>query len=215
MKICLLIFINVFFVSRVCGKKDSTFFFNEFSLSVNQTNLTNDRANDRFGFGGGIYRSLTTKKKNNLVFGFEFNRSSQFVKEMYVGHYGYSTDLTYYINCLSVPLTLGLNFGNKTKFIIEPGIFMDLSLGAKRKGTMHDYSPNQNNQPTYKEYNFSQGVGISNPNFGPSLGIGLKIPISKQELIIRTDYKLGLRELSGEVDQIYNCYLRLMIGLKI
>lgn len=61
------------------------------------------------------------EKKINLVFGFEFNRTSQFKKKIYEGRFANSTVITYKINSLSIPLNASLNFGYKTKIIFEAG----------------------------------------------------------------------------------------------
>lgn len=218
MKIWNVILINIFFVSQVSGQKDSSFFFNEFSLSINQTNITKGRTVDRLGFGMGAYHSFKTEKKINLSFGFEFNRTSQFIEKMYDGHVANSTDITFYANSISIPLMVRLNLGKKTKLYFETGVFLDLNYSARRKGIMHTYNPTQNNQWVYVEYNFNEKTGVSKLNFGPSIGTGLKIPILKHELIFKIDYKFGIIPLVGSEpggDPIINSYLRLMLGFKI
>lgn len=202
-------------ITLVFGQKNSVFFFDEFSVSINRTSLKDNNTNDKFGFGLGAYHALLESKKVNLIFGFEYNRTSQLKQSMYEGHFAHSTDVTYYINCLSIPLTARINFGNRIKFFISTGPFLYLSIGARQKGTMHTSLPNVNNQLVYKEFEFDGKADISSLNYGISLGIGINIPISKVNLIIMPDYKFGVKPLYDYHDQILNRYFRLMIGIKI
>lgn len=83
---------------------------------------------------------------------------------MYENHFAHSTDLTYNLNCLSIPVIGRLNLGIKTKLFVEVGAFLDLDLGAKREGTMHTYILDQNNHFEYKEFDFNDNVRMSNLN---------------------------------------------------
>ena len=82
------------------------------------------------------------------------------------------------------------------------------------KGTKHIYL-NQNMQMSLVNSEFNENAGISGLNFGPSIGIGIKIPVMKHEFIFITDYIHGIRELSNNLDPIYNKYFRIKLGLKI
>lgn len=197
------------------GQEDSALlFFNEFEISINRTNLANENTEDRFGFGLGVLHSMLEQKKINLIFGFEYNLTNQFKKIIYEGHYAHSTDVEYTIHNLSIPLNVRYNVGNKVKFFIQAGTFVDLIVSSKRKGIMHSYLPDQNNNIVYKEFSFHEKAGLRNLNYGFSGGIGLRIPTRKKELTIKTDYKIGLNNLLI-MDNIYNRYLRLTVGLKI
>jgi hypothetical protein len=123
------------------GQNKKKFFFDEFNISINRTNLKNENTEDRFGFGFGIYHSFMSDKKINLIFGFEFNRTRQFKIRMYEGHFAHSSDLTYKINCLSIPIGVRYNLGHKIKIFVEAGGYADLILSSHRKGTMHTYPP--------------------------------------------------------------------------
>lgn len=193
------------------GQKDTTFFFDEFRLSANRTCLKDDNTNNLFGFGIGVYHNFIADRKVNLIFGFEYNRTSQFVKYQYEGHYQNSKDITFHLNSLSIPLTARLNIGQTIKCFIDAGAFLDLNIGARSKGTRYTSLPNQNTQ----EVQYNEKSDFSSLNYGPSLGFGLKIPIEKHEIIFKSDYKFGLNVQTGSMDEIYNSYLRLLIGLKI
>ena len=195
------------------GQETNDFFFDEFNLSVNRTNLIDYNTDDRYGFGIGAYHSFLADRKLNLVFGIEYNRTSQFKKSIYAGHFAHATDLTYTLNCLSIPLGLRFNIGNKTKIIIEAGGFADLMISSNKKGTMHTYLPDENLQVVYREFQIDKKAGLTS-YIGVYFGLGVQIPISKYELIIKPDYKFGINK-SSSYDNIYNRYMRLTIGFKI
>ncbi len=215
MKNLILILAFIFSYSLTFGQGDSTFFFDEFSISLNETNVNDNNTNDGIGFGIGAYHAFSADKKVNLIIGFEYNKTSQFKTIMYEGHFAHSTDLTYYINSVSIPLTVRVNFGNKSKAFVETGPFLDLNIRARKKGTMHTYLPNANNQIEYNEYEFDGKANISNLNYGISFGLGIDIPLSKYKLMIKPEYKFGVTSLYDYGDQIFNRYFRIMIRVKI
>ncbi len=214
MKFLTTIIILIILTIQAFGQDKASFFLDEFTLSANRTNLKDSNTEDRYGFGLGAYHSFFPGKKINLIFGLEYNRTSQFKKDMYEGHFANATGLTYHINCLSVPLGIRINIGNKIKFFIETGGYADLIVYSNRKGTLHTFSVDENNLLVDEESQINEKANLSNA-FGAYLGVGVRIPISKYELIIKPDYKFGINALYSYQDQIFNRYLRLAIGLKI
>jgi len=196
------------------GQDSIDFFFKEFNVSVNRTTLQGANSENRYGFGLGAYHSLLPDKKINIVFGFEYNRTSQYIKFMYEGHFAHATDLTYNINCFSVPLGFRLNIGSKKRLFVETGGYVDLMINSNRVGTMHTYSPDENNQINYTKTEIDEKVQLSNA-VGLYVGLGVLIPISKIKLIIKPDYKFGINELYSYQDVIFNRYFRINIGIKI
>lgn len=213
-----LLFVSfVFICSLSFGKNDSIpFIFNEFNVSINRTNLATSNTEDRYGFGLSVARVGMKEKCFNVVFGFEYNLTRQYKKLMYEGHFASSSDIEYSINHLSVPFVCRYNLGNKTRFFLEAGIFMDLLINSKRSGTMYTSLPDQNNAIVYKEFTFKEKAGLAPFNYGPSAGVGLCLPFKNKELILKADYKYGLRNLySGSMDGIYNRYIRVSFGVII
>jgi opacity protein-like surface antigen len=196
------------------GQDSNAFFFDEFSVSVNRTNLQNDNTEDRYGFGLGAYHSFRSDKKLNIVFGVEYNRTGQFKKSMYEGHFAHTTDLTYTIHCISIPVGIRLNMGSKTKVFIETGGFTDLIIRANRKGKMHTYLPDEYNQIHNTVTDFDEKVKLSN-SIGLYFGVGIRIPVSTYELVAKPEYKFGINKLYSYQDDIFNRYFRLNVGLKI
>jgi hypothetical protein len=208
-------FLSFLFIFQARGQRENSYFINEFSLSVNRTMLYDDNTENRFGFGGGVYGTFLAKKKINILTGMEYNMTSQFKNEMYEGHYAYSTNVTYFLANISLPVTARINVGKKIKFFVEAGAFIDMCVGSRREGTMHTYHMEDNYHFVYTEHTFSGGGDCATFNYGPSCGIGLKIPVSKHELLFKTDYKCGLYVLYDYLDQIENRYLRIMVGFII
>ncbi|MBE9468090.1 MAG: hypothetical protein IMY72_07190 [Bacteroidetes bacterium] len=218
MKKSIIILTFFFLKAFVYGQNDSVFFFNEFdefNVSINKTNLEDNNTNDGFDFGIGAYHTFLSDKNVNILFGFEFNRTKQFKEYMYEGHFANSSDLTYFINSISIPVTARFNMGRHVKIFCETGAFLDIHPGARRKGIMHTYLPNDNNQVEYKEFEFDERANISSINYGISIGIGINVPVSKFNLIIKPEYKFGIKTLYDYKDQIFNRYFRIIIGLKI
>jgi hypothetical protein len=215
MKHWLIITNIIFFYYQSYGQDNSKpFFLNEYCVSINRTVLKDENTEDRVGFGIGVYHTWMQEKKLNVVLGLEFNNTSQNKKKMYEGHFAHSTDLTYYINNLSLPSGVRLNSGNKVKVFVEAGLFVDFIISSKRKGIMHSYFPDQNNNIVYKEFTIDEKANLSSLNYGMYFSIGVKIPVYKNNLIIKSDYKMGLNTLQSNIDNIYNKYLRLSIGLE-
>lgn len=212
MKRWLIITSIFFFFFKLYGQKNRNyFFFDEIGVSVNRTNLKDNNTEDRYGFGIGLYHSFMSNKKFNFIFGFEFNRTSQFKNRMYEGRYAYSTDLIYNINSISIPFNLKFNIGKIPIIFFEAGVFMDLLINGNRKGIMHKYSYSQN---SYEEFEINRKADLSSVNYGFAFGLGIRIPVDKFELIIKPDYKLGLLKLYSYNNNIYNRYFRLTIGMK-
>lgn len=210
MKYCILIISLIFFFGKVSnGQNSAKFIFNEFQISLNRTTLQNDNTEDRYGFGLGVYHSFLSDKRINILFGFEYNRTSQFKKTMDEGHFQNATDLTYNLNYLSVPVGFRFNIGSETKLFLETGGYADFLINANRTGTMYTYLPYED---TETETEIDEKVKLSN-SIGLSFGLGVRIPISKFELIVKPDYKFGINKLDSE--NILNRYFRINIGLKL
>ena len=191
------------------AQSTNKFFFDEVSVSLNRTHLANETTEDRFGFGVGVYHSFRPEKVMNIVLGFELNHTSQFKERAEAKHFSHIGDVTYSINTISVPVGARVNFGSDTKIFIEPGVFGGFAIYSKLTGTVHTYSPNENNEIESNEYKVEEGAPVSN-SVGFYLGAGVRIPVSEYELIIRPDYRLGTQLGEG----IPNRYYRLNIGFK-
>lgn len=193
------------------GQVSTKFIFNEFCVSINRTNVQNQFTKDRNGFGLGVYHSFRADKKFNPIFGLEFNRTSQFFTSINQGHFAHSTDVTYTYSCLSIPFGFRYSIGSKTKIFIETGGFVDIVLAAREKGTQHNYAP-INNQYNYTKNEFDKKTKLSD-TYGIYLGLGVRVPISNYELVIKPEYKFAFNSLYSYKDEIYNRYFKLSVGM--
>ncbi len=212
MKFGIFLFVMIFLCKSFYGQDVNEIFFDEAGISFNRTALKDSGSENRNGFGLGVYHSFFSKSTVNLIFGVEYNRTSQFRKSLYVSHYAHSTDITYNLNMISFPVGLRLNVGNKIKVFLEGGGYADLMIKSNSKGILHTYLPDQNGQVVYKDTPFDGKANLSN-TLGVYSGLGVRIPVSLFELVIKGDYKYGFADLSS-TDGIYNRYWRISIGIK-
>jgi len=213
MKYGLIFFLLIPLCNSFYAQDVNEWFFDEVSISFNRTNLANDNTENRNGFGLGVYHSFFAKSMANLKFGIEYNRTSQFKLSMYEGHYAHATDLTYHLNMASFPLGMRLNIGKKVKVFIEAGGYADVMLKSTRTGIMHTYFPDENDQIVNKTYPIDEKAKLSSV-MGVYTGLGVRIPVSVFEAVIKWDYKLGLQDLYSYMDAVNNTYWRISIGIR-
>lgn len=186
----------------------------EVSVSTNYTTFWDDNTSGKFGFGVGVYKSFFKEKRVSLTTGFDFNRTSQKKKWMYESHFSHVEDITYDIYNVSLPVSARVQFGQKTKFFIETGAFIDFLLAANSRGTRISYVPDENNQVVYSENKFTEKERFNSINAGLNFGVGIRIPVKKIELLIRPDYRYGFVKLVSNQDDIFNRYCRFSLGMR-
>ena len=178
---------NSLIFAQESEKKKKIIPINEFTISLNRTTVADKNTQDRFGFGAGLYYAFFNQKRCNLITGLEYNRNVQFKKSLYGGRSYNYYNVTYIINYLGIPAYFRVNIGKRTKFFVETGAFFDFLVFGKTPDKV---------------------------NFGISGGIGLRIPIQKHEILLKGDYKWGMRNLYDYHDYIYNKYWRFTLGFK-
>ena len=196
--------------AQEANEKKKTFPLNEFSLSLNRTTVSDENTQDRFGFGVGIYYAFFNQKRCNLVTGLEYNRNVQYKKHMYGGRFKSYSNITCVMDYIGLPVYFRVNMGQKLKFFVETGAFFDFIAMGKIKGEYETYLPYTNKRTG--TFNHSESWMV---NFGVSGGVGLRIPIQKYEILLKGDYKWGMRDIYGYHDSIYNRYWRFTVGFKI
>jgi hypothetical protein len=199
------------------SQDEKKFFADEILVSINRTNVQDYNTADCVGFGFGLYHSFLADKMLNLVVGLEYNRTSQIKNRMYNGHYSTAKDMRYNLNAISIPVDVRFNIGSKTKFFLETGAYADLMVHTNRTGTIESLvSPNTPEQ-NYVNKDVNEGVRFANSSgiqFGVHFGIGVRIPVSDYEIVIKPDYKLGLNNMDPDFNNIYNSYFRLNVGMR-
>ncbi len=172
----------------------------EFFISGNH-NLVKE---DRLGLGGGINFVIRKDKPLNFLIGIDYNYRVQRVYFFSGGHspldYLHSGDFMTYSDFISLPtLSARYNFGKSTKLFIELGAYADMVIKSNSRNIQYDVDVNDS---------------FGESSFGITGGIGVDIPINKYNIIIKTDYKLGVPQKTKFTDY-QNTYYRLVIGLAI
>ena len=189
----------------------------EFSLSLNRTAVIDGNIENRFGCGGGVYLRFFNQKRFHLVTGIEYNRNALFIEYQNTDKWGggnYNT--THTLNNIGIPVSFRVNMGKKAIFFIEAGVFFDLAIFGREKGTYKVVLNNPiDSTATKVDRSFNENISYKMPNFGLLGGIGLRIPIQKWEIILKGDYRWGIRNLNTESGDIYNRYWRFSVGFKI
>jgi hypothetical protein len=170
----------------------------EINISVNSTYKYEQLYSDqgRIGFGSGIYFAFFREHRLNFRLGIEYNRTGRYFHYFDGDHFSYFEHVTFYINNLSFPFELRLTIGQKTKFFIESGIYLDYPLFTRMKGTLNYTDINYDTIPPHIVSGQDEvNTKISgNPSFGAVFGAGVIIPGSKVDFIIKSDYKLGIND---------------------
>jgi len=150
----------------------------------------------QLGFGVGVFHAFYNQKKCNLILGLQYDAflmRKNFLEFVYYNHY---------TSFFAIPIYFRVNFGKKVKFFIEPGIFCDLIIFSRVK-----YLPYYSNEAI--------DIYFDKPDFGVSGGIGLRIPINKYEILIKGNYKWGMKYLfNNSFYNNYNQYFRITVGFK-
>lgn len=187
-------------------------FFNEFTASLNMTMVQNSNTSSGIGGGFGIYRSWRNDKIVNIVHGLEYNYSAQTKDRVYEGSsYAFYNDIHYRMHNISVPVLVRFTFGERVKLFAETGGFMEFGLGSKRKGVYK--TTDADGLPT--NLNVHEEANLNYFNYGFSAGVGTRIPVRGIDLLIKIDYKFGVRDLYRFDEKVYNRYLRFSFGVNL
>ena len=198
----LLLLISLGTVFGICAQevKKPTQFSPEIKLSFN---LVPNSFLGYSGFGVGFHNAFFNHKRCNLIVGLEYNGIHQRF------HFLEDEIITDFYNYIGIPINCRVNFGKKVKFFIEAGGFFDAVVFETLKSLKYGNKwEKENIVTTYK---------FHKPDFGFSGGIGLRIPIKKYEIFIKSDYKNGLRcfyKVYGAIHSV-NRYWRVAVGFKI
>ncbi|MCB0478459.1 MAG: PorT family protein [Crocinitomicaceae bacterium] len=187
-------------------------FFNEFSASVNMTMVQNENTSPGVGGGVGIYRVWRNDKMVNIINGVEYNYSAFTKDKVYEGStYAYYDNVHYRMHNISIPVLVRFTFGERTKLFAETGGFMDFTVGANRKGVYKTTT----DEGTPLDIAVHENANLRYFNYGFSAGIGARIPVKGIDLLIKVDYKFGIRDLYKFDEKFHNRYLRLSFGVNL
>ena len=215
-----LIFVNSLLLAQEFDKKEKSTQSYELTLSLNRTTVADKNTQNRFGFGVGLYSVFFSQKRCNLIIGFEYSRNVQFKKHMSGGrshfHSSSHSDVTYIINSVGTPICFRVNMGQKVKFFIDAGAFVDFFNAGRQTGTRKMFGYNPTDSTHYNTVSQFDDKGfLYKTNFGILGGVGLRIPVKKHEILLKGDYKWGIRNtIDDYYGEVYNRFWRFTIGFK-
>jgi hypothetical protein len=199
---------------------DSIPYFNEYMLGSTYNDIAQYvSADNKWGYGLGVYHHSNMRNGFTTRWGMELtvNRFyGHLAGDHHRGMYRYSK-MDAAIGFFSIPLSLSYHFGKRYRIAPEVGMHMDFNLSAMGKGTYTYVQLNSGGDPPStihnKEVHLSN-VNIRRFNLGPHAGISMYIPLGKNELILRGEYRFGLIDLSQlyYTSSIYNRYFRFSAG---
>ena len=216
MKRLILFFTTLLFAVSVFGQEVETqrksLFFNEFSLSVNRTNVSSSGIENRFGGGAGVYHSFVLGQHFDLVLGLEYNYISLFADD------GIKWSPRYYydeiqIHTFSPPFTLRFSIGKNVKYFLDAGVFLGVLVANEKGKAINPHPTPENPQNLLPTQQTEIGV-----HFGSSFGTGIKIPMKQIEWIVKADYNIELKtNIELEILEYAKCnihYYRLCVGIR-
>ena len=177
--------------------------FDEFTASLNLTTSTTtyfpQGMHNRFGVGIGAYHGFRRGNIFTPLFGIELNYTAQYYDIMDVSESEQKRDLNIRGLNFSLPIDFRFNsLGKKKQFFIQTGVFVDFNFLEQEKGYDYFYLPTKiaitdttHGGPTLEKINNTY-FSINYINAGFSGGIGIDIPFSKVNMVVRADYKFGL-----------------------
>jgi len=192
-KICILLFLFIVQLNVNAQNEIKSFQIDGIYFSLNRSEILLDKNynyyENKFGFGLGICKILRSKKKNNFVWGLEYNRINQYHDINFFEFGRYLENVKVGLNNISSPFLFRLNLGSKKKFFLENGIFGEVTYNVKANG-------NYKKQGVLKEEHFKGIKQISNKNFGLISGFGYNYFIKERAFSILFNYRFSLKSFS-------------------
>lgn len=185
--------------------------FEEIRTSANMTLIGDEDSDNGFGFGIGAYHSYRSEKTVNILFGFEYNRTSQYHDYISEGHFSVVNDVTLISQSFSPYVGPRVNIGKRIKFFFDAGFYLDY-LGKSQMTGERTYCYAEGEQLICNIHEINERIPFTG-GIGFQPGAGLRIPLSAVELIVSTDYKYGIGSLNR--GNSYSRFIRLMLGVRI
>ncbi len=196
----LILSLNIVFVTHAQNNKN--LLFDEINISVNRTFFNDTNTTNKYGFGIGIFHSWFSPKTLNLTFGFDYNKTNQKKDYIHAGYKTYYEYITYTINTFSFVLLFKVNFGRRIRLFFETGPCCDVVWKVNEKGKMTRYGSTG--------YIDRDASGFNLFDYALIAGIGIKIPVKKIVIILKTDYHYDFKNHN----YVNNNYGKFVIGLK-
>lgn len=198
--------------------------FNEVFISMNATVLNQvfQPSRTKIGFGIGSRLGVQFREKYAFVIGLEFNYTRQGISEqrpygkMVFGYIGYKEINQFDIGTISLAITHQISLGEKRRFSIEPGVYVESNVISRIEGFNITPSP----VDADSREKFSEKSGYVIPlNAGISLALGWNQEFEKINLVFRPEIKFSPFNISsysqsGTDSRWTNIYTRLAVGIQ-
>jgi hypothetical protein len=180
-------FFGILFTSSLAFSQEQKLskVISEIQLGGNTSVSVNQNTEGRLGFGFGAQKVWRKERVFQITTGIHYLYAPIFVaKEDYMNHFGDSRlNLNKEFHVFQFPVTVRFQFGDKTKFFVEPGMQALMPI---------------------KKTNF---------NVGPRMGIGSKFDIKNQPFVVKADYFHGLINQGTNLTYIQLAYFALTLGI--
>lgn len=193
---------------------------NEFSGSGNYNDIARYTGKtSKAGFGFGVYHNSRERRGFSTNLGFEMNTTHYYGNLIPYGNYWMSwySAMDASLTAFSIPFTLRYHIGNRFRVFPEVGVFADINAKATGKGKTYSYSGTPPNM-TILETDFYGSVAMKRINYGLTAGLGFLIPVGKNNILLKAEYRYGQLELTPDNFSrvgVYNRYYKFSAGYAI
>lgn len=191
-------------------KEKQKVLFNEWWISTNRMQPSNESSSDLYGFGFGLNK-VSEESKIMYSIGVSFNQMKLYEEEVFIDRFSKVSDVNFTLKTFSVPLALRLNIDKNRKFYLKSGLQLDLLLSAKQHGTYRVFSISQNQ---FEDVRKKENASLNNFNCGFTIGAGSEFQGKKLLIGLRVNYFNGILNLSPGEDFIDNNYVSFIISLR-
>ncbi len=211
MKNTFILTLAVLFSMQLYGQKNK-FYFNEMTLSINKTRQQDYNTEDGQGMGVGVYHFYRAEKRTNVIWGLEFNRTNQFKKSIPQGHFSGLEGVYYSISSFSIPIKGRISLGQKVKIFTELGGHIGINISITESGKSYYYDSISGVKVVTK---FKNKRGAFTRNYGYLFGFGVEVPFKEYSIVLKVDYKHGIRNMLYNGNDLMNRYVRIVFGVKM
>lgn len=201
----------------ITSEDSSADWINEYSVSVNNNDIASySNKLNKTGIGFGLYHNSKEIKGFSSNLGFEINHTN------YYGGLVTSRTMNWYshmdvsMTALTIPFSLRYHIGKRFRIFPEAGVFVEFNSRARGEGQSYSVTGNQIPYTTTVS-NFNETVALKKINYGVTAGVGVLVPIGKNHILLKAEYRYGQLELTtGNYRMgIYNRYIRFSAGYSL
>ncbi|MBN3034539.1 MAG: hypothetical protein JW861_03070 [Bacteroidales bacterium] len=186
------------------GQDGGLFFFNTASASANRTLVGDDNSAGRWGYGLGLYRLFSDSALIRPCLGVEYNHSSQFKNYVDLGLLLKMHDATFTLHSISFPAGVRAFIGRRINFFFTLGVFLDLQISSRYRGTVYQYDPISPGVYTTSSAKVDADAFLARINAGPMADIGIRFPMNHHHLLIGSGIRYGIPDIGKNTVEYFN-----------